>query len=348
MRVKKALTNSEISSFCSQTALILKAGITPADGMNILLQDTKDSVGKAIIGEILATCQQGESFYTAIQQTQVFPPYVLHMINLGEESGNLDNVMESLSNYYEREEAIAESIKNAVSYPFLMIGMMLLVIIVLISKVLPIFNQVFIQLGSEMNGFSHSLLVVGSKINQYSFAIIIFLILCAILYFLIFKTSKGKKMASQFFSSFFVTKPFYDKIASGRFASGMALTLGSGLDTYNSLDLVYDLVDNTLMQEKISACRRAIETGSNFSDALLQAEIFSNLYSQMVAIGFKTGSIDIVMQKIAINYEKETDRKIHSIISILEPSLVIFLSIIVGMILLSVILPLMGIMSSIG
>ena len=93
---------------------------------------------------------------------------------------------------------------------------------------------------------------------------------------------------------------------------------------------------------------KAIEDGANLSEALALSNIFSNLYSRMVAVGFRTGSIDIVMQKIADNYDKETEKKIYSIISIVEPTLVIILSVIVGLILLSVIFPLMGIMSSIG
>ena len=128
----------------------------------------------------------------------------------------------------------------------------------------------------------------------------------------------------------------------------MALTLSSGIDAYSSLELVSKLVDNKIMQDKIRACKSFIEEGSNFSEALTNSSIFNNLYSRMVAIGSRTGNIDIVMDKIAQNYEKDTDTKIYSMISIMEPTLVIILSFIVGFILLSVILPLMGIMSSIG
>lgn len=348
MKNQKMLSNSEISSFCSQVVMILNAGITPAEGMNILLQDTKDTGGREIIQMILESCNQGESFYHAISTCNVFPDYVLHMIQLGEESGNLDVVMQSLSSYYEREDSISESIKSAVRYPLIMIAMMIVVIFVLLTKVLPIFNQVFIQLGSEMTGFSGSLLKFGSSLNRYSIVLLVFLVLCCTVYLLAVKTPVGKRLTSKFLNFFPLTKGFYEKVASGRFASGMALALSSGMDTYSSLDLVSNLVDHKGMQAKISICRDNIKNGDNLAEALGKASIFSNLYSRMVAVGFRTGSIDVVMQKIAENYEKETDKKLRSIISILEPTLVIILSLIVGLILLSVILPLMGIMSSIG
>ena len=342
------LTNNEISFFCGQVALILKAGITPLEGMRILLSDTEDATGKEIISEILNTCQKGDPFYSSLKRTGVFPEYVIYMITIGEESGSLDNVMESLSNYYEREENISQSIKSAVSYPIVMISMMMLVIIVLLTKVLPIFNQVFIQLGSEMNGVSRSLMKIGTSIQNYSIGITLFLVVIVGLFVFATKTKNGKKMTNHFLTNFVFTRGFYDDVAAGRFASGMALTLFSGLDTYQSLDMVANLVDNKKMEAKIMVCKALIENGCNFAEAISSSKIFSNLYARMISVGFRAGAVDIVMKKIATNYEKETDNKINSIISILEPTLVIVLSIIVGLILLSVILPLMGIMSSIG
>lgn len=347
MRSSK-LTNQEIASFCGQTAMLFQAGITPVESMQIMLSDSKSTEGKAVIEAILKTCRKGESFANALRDSDVFPDYVLHMITIGEESGNLDDVMQSLADYYEREESISDSIRSAVSYPFIMIGIMLLVIFVLLGKVMPIFNQVFIQLGSEMSGISASLLQIGNSLNRYSLLILIVLAVLVLVYLLSVKTKRGRTISRKFLSVFPPTKSFYEKLAAGRFASGMALTISSGMDTYTSLDMVSALTEHTGMQKKIAECKEAIKQGANLSEALTGANIFSNLYARMVSVGFKTGSIDTVMNKIADHYDKETERKIRSIIAILEPTLVIILSVIVGFILLSVIFPLMGIMSSIG
>lgn len=347
-RKEKQLSTAEIASFCNQTSLLFQAGITPVESMNILLNDTKSDGGRELLLAILEVCRQGEPFHKALESTGLFPEYVLHMIALGEESGNLDDCMLSLAAYYEKEEAISDNIRSAITYPFIMIGMMLIIIFVLISKVLPIFQQVFQQLGSEISGFSATLLSLGKTLNKYSLALLLLLCVLALLWLLAVKTSVGRREAGRFLNVFPLTRGFYEKVACERFASGLALTLSSGMDTYTSLDMVSQLVGNKPMQEKIAACREAIRSGSNFSEALAGSGIFSNLYSRMVAVGFRSGNIDIVMRKIADYYEKETDRKIQSIISILEPTLVIILSVIVGLILLSVILPLMGIMASIG
>lgn len=348
MKQKKQLSNNEISSLCGQIALILKAGITPKDGLEILLHDTKDDQTREIIQELLTSSNNGDLFSTSIKKSGVFPEYVENMIAIGEESGKLDNVMQSLSEYYEREELISENIRNAITYPLIMIVMMLFVVIILITKVLPLFNQVFIQLGTEITGLSASLLHIGQVIQSYSVIFIVFLVLLLILYFYFTKTTHGKTSFAHLCSTLKPTKKFYDIIAYGRFASGMALTLSSGMGIYQSLDLVCRLVDDHEMELKIANCKNAIMNGDGFADALLNSNIFNNLYSRMIAIGVKTGNVDVILQKIALNYEEDTDKKIRLFISVLEPTLVITLSLIVGLILLSVILPLLGIMTSIG
>jgi type IV pilus assembly protein PilC len=270
------------------------------------------------------------------------------MIALGEESGNLDDCMISLSDYYEKEETIHESIKSAVTYPMIMIVMMVVVILVLIGKVMPIFEQVFEELGSEITGFASSLLSISGILNRYSIVLVILLCAIAVIYILSTRTAFGKNILYKILNTLPLTKDFYDSVACGRFASGLAIALSSGMDTYTSLDMVSELIGNSRMEEKISACSSMLKQGSNFAEALTESGIFSNLHSQMIAVGFKSGNIDTVLKKISDNYEKETMQKIQHIISILEPTLVIILSVIVGLILLSVILPLMGIMTSIG
>ncbi|MCR4704936.1 MAG: type II secretion system F family protein [Lachnospiraceae bacterium] len=345
----KPLSNREIASFCSQMFYLLQAGITPMNGMEILLQDTeRNTATHELIEQIFDTCMEGGSFATAIKSTGRFPEYVLSMIALGEESGHLSDIMRSLAEYYEREEEISKSIRDALRYPLIMVGMMILVVLVLIVKVLPIFNQVFSQLGTQMTGFAAQLLRVSDALSRYSVALIIGLAV-VIVFMICLSRSKAVKTGFRCFLGLF---PFYrrfsDSIASGRFASGMALTLSSGLDTYESLDLIHELVENKTMEKKIDKCKALLQEGNTFADSLKKSAIFSAFYTQMAVIGFKAGSLDAVMQKIAAHYEEDTDDKIRSIISTLEPTLVIVLSLFVGLILLSVILPLMGIMSAIG
>lgn len=342
------LKNLEIASFCEQMSMIIKAGITPKNGLLILMSDTSDENTKAFIQSVLDIASKGESFTNAIKASHVFPEYVENMITIGEETGNLDEVMHSLSEYYEHEENITENVRSAITYPFVMIILMLVIIGIILSKVLPLFNQVFVQLGMELNGFAASLLHTGSVIQSYSLVFFSILVLLILGYFFITSTTSGKEAFNRFCSGFAPTRSFYTNIAYGRFANGMALMISSGMGIYQSLELSKKLVFNHSMEMKIDNCIKDIINGDSFADALLKEHIFNNLYSRMISIGVKTGDTDIVLQKIASMYDESNDKRIRGFISILEPTLVISLSLIVGLILLSVILPLLGIMTSIG
>lgn len=345
---KKLLSNQEMTMFCDQIAMILDAGISPMEGVSVMLEDATTEEGREILKIISDKCNEGESFFHSVEASGVFPKYALDMIEIGERSGKLEEVMRSLAFHYNREENIAQGIKNAVTYPLMIVAMMVVVIVVLVMKVLPIFNDVFKQLGTEMTGVSKAMLDFGQALSKYSLTIVIILVVLIIVGIVLAKTPAGKARFAGFLSVFPSTRSLYEKIASGRFASGMALTLSAGLDTDQSLEMVERLVDNKKMQKKIDICRKQMEEGHSLSESLCNSEIFSNMYSRMINVGYKTGSVDKVMEKIADGYEQEVDDKITNLISVLEPTLVIVLSVIVCLILLSVMLPLMAIMSGIG
>lgn len=342
------LTNEELASFFRQNALLFSSGIKPVDGMQILINDCKDESGKALLEQIRFYCKNGDHFNQALKQTGVFPDYVIHMIALGEESGTIDACMNALADFYEKEQSVNENLSSALTYPVIMIGMMLIIIIVLISKVMPIFEQVFIELGSEMDGFAGSMLHIGKSISGYAVIITAVIAVLVVVYFLLSHTKRGRRISKKFLVDFPLTRDFYESVACQRFASALSIALSSGMETYGSLDMARMMVEHPRMEKKIDHCIVELKNGANFSEGIVNAHIFNSLYSQMVSVGFTSGNPDVVLARIAESYDKQATKKIQALLSILEPTLVIILSLIVGMILLSVILPLMGIMSSIG
>ena len=170
------LTNLEIASFCSEMAMILKSGISSLEGVDLLREDAQTKAEKELLDEIYQSVMDTGRLDQALEETKVFPEYLIRMTQIGEETGTLDEVMESLAEHYDREEAIRRSVRSAISYPLLMIGMMLVIIIILMTKVMPVFDQVFRQFGQEMTGFSRGILLAGNALSRYSavFAVLVF------------------------------------------------------------------------------------------------------------------------------------------------------------------------------
>ena len=297
---------------------------------------------------MIRTMEETGSLYEALTASEVFPPYLCSMVEIGEQSGRLDDVMASLSEHYRREDEMAKNIKSAVSYPLVMLGMMIVVIFILIVKVLPVFNEVFQQLGTGLGGISGTILSLGNTVSRYALVFVLVAAVIAGLFFYFAFTTKGRCQIRVFARSFLPTQKLMEKIACSRFASGMYLSLSSGLDTDQSLEMVSRLVDHPVIQEKIRNIQALILEGTSFADAVSQTNMFSGIYARMVSIGYKTGAMDDVMKQISVQYDEEIDSRMSDLVAKLEPTLVAILSIIVGLILLSVMLPLMGIMSNIG
>lgn len=343
----RPFSNLELSSFCGQMALILKSGISSMEGLTIMREDAAPGDEKQVLERLLSNMQETGSLYQALVSVELFPSYLLHMVEIGEETGTLDEVMEALQKHYEREDSIHKSIRNSVTYPMIMTGMMAVVVLVLLVKVMPIFNQVFIQLGTEMTGFSRMLMHIGTTISRYSLVFVGILVFFVVFILYGTRTSSGKKMFQTLGSHIRFTRVLREELSACRFASGMALTLRSGLHPERSMELVASLNDDPVFQEKITSCEKELQAGTDLAEAFLASGMFTGVYARMASIGAKTGAMDQVMEQIAELYQDDIDTRMNNLLAVLEPTLVIVLSLIVGVILLSVMLPLMGIMSGI-
>ena len=343
MNRRKILSNSEISAFCGQLSLIVKAGISLQEGLLIMAEDDKNGRGGEIIEKLTDVMEADGSFAAALKESGEFPGYMVTMVEIGEASGKLEEVLESLRAYYERNDAVSRSIRSSVIYPLVMIVMMVAVIII---QVLPVFQQVFEQLGGEMSQFAQGLMSFGRGVSQYAVWIAAGLAVVAAGGVFLRMTKRGKAFFAALGAKLF--RRLSRAVDSGRFASGMALMLSSGLDLDESVEMTEKLMEHPGTKKKIQRMKERMDSGVSFAEAAVETGLFSALHSKMLKIGQQTGSMDTVMHQIAEQYEEEVDRRLSALISALEPTLVAVLSLIVGMILLSVMLPLMGIMSAIG
>ena len=227
------------------------------------------------------------------------------LTKIGEETGNLDVVMKGLAAYYEREENTMQDIKNAISYPLMILCMLLAIMLVMVVKVVPVFNQVYEQLGTQITGPGAVLLKAGEALKQYW--IIPTVLLCVF------------------------------------------MALQSGMDYGRSFDMAATLLENDEeTKQKLMNCKEKMFEGESFSKVIRETEIYSPLQSRMIMIAERTGEADQALSKIAVQIDGEVTADIQNFVSVIEPTLVIVLSVLVGGMLLSVMMPLMGILSVIG
>ncbi|MCL1829121.1 MAG: type II secretion system F family protein [Oscillospiraceae bacterium] len=340
----KAFSKAYISAFCMELHLTLQAGISMAEGVKLLSDGEEEQRVKDLLSAIADDLMTGNEFSSALEKSGAFPQYMTDMIRVAESTGKLESVLKGLYEYYDRQEQLSKSIKSAVVYPVILLAMMLFVVIIIITNVLPIFNDVFSQLGSTMPPLAMWILNIGIGIrnNWPVLLAVIAVIIIAVIIAVILNRRHGSG------NTVLLSRRLGAKVATSQFALALSMTLQAGLDLDESMEMAQKLNKSTDLKGKLDRCRELIQGGTGLSDAVSQTEIFPGLYSRLLAVGAKTGAADTAMIEIARRLGDDAEDSIIRRMSSVEPTLVILMSVIVGIVLLAVMLPLVGIMSSLG
>ena len=345
----KILTNTYLSMLCAELAMLLDAGLTISDSIQVLQDDEPSKEGKAVLQTLVNSLEKGDSFSIALKTSSVFPRYMVHMVEVGERTGRIVETLTALSEYYERQVRLSVTIKNSVLYPAILLVLMIVVVLVLIVQVLPIFNDVFARLGTQMSPIATALMNFGAWLGG---AAVVIAVIFAVIFLLIILVAALPKLRTALLSAFsnkFGSRGVFGKIASSRYIFAMRLAMASGLDTADSIDLAAAVSGGSkAVDEKHKRCNELISSGSSLHDALFKSGILSAQDGKMLAIGSRSGKADQAMAEIARRSDLDVTDSIDRIVSKIEPTLVIISSVIVGVILLSVMLPLMSIMTAIG
>lgn len=338
----------ELSAFCLQIGLLLEAAVPLDEGLAIMAEDAGCEDEKQLLLYMAEGAELGDPFFKVLEDAGTFPLYVVRMAKLGQQSGTLDQMMKSLSDYYEKEYRLLVNVKNALTYPIMMVVMLLVVLFVLFSKVMPVFDQVYEQLGAKMSPAARSAIRLG---GLFSGAALIAAAVIALAVFGIWAASRfGHRISlvDKMVNYVKCHSRIALAIANRRFTSVLALTLKSGMEFEKGLELAGELVDNGKVAAQIEKCGRTLETGASYYQAMKETGLFSGFYVQMIKVGSRSGRLDAVMEEISEDFEQAADQSMDNMLARFEPTIVAVLAVSVGLVLLSVMLPLVGVLAAIG
>ena len=338
----------ELSAFCLQIGLLLEAAVPLDEGLAIMAEDAGCEDEKQLLLYMAEGAELGDPFFKVLEDAGTFPLYVVRMAKLGQQSGTLDQMMKSLSDYYEKEYRLLVNVKNALTYPIMMVVMLLVVLFVLFSKVMPVFDQVYEQLGAKMSPAARSAIRLG---GLFSGAALIAAAVIALAVFGIWAASRfGHRISlvDKMVNYVKCHSRIALAIANRRFTSVLALTLKSGMEFEKGLELAGELVDNGKVAAQIEKCGRTLETGASYYQAMKDTGLFSGFYVQMIKVGSCSGRLDAVMEEISEDFEQAADQSMDNMLARFEPTIVAVLAVSVGLVLLSVMLPLVGVLAAIG
>lgn len=342
------LKPDQLSLFATQISLFLRSGLSLTEGLGLMEEDIGDNRFRACVVKVSEGVEARRPLHEAMKDAGAFPDYMLKMAEIGEFSGHLEGMMNALSRFYERERNLRQRVKSSVTYPLLLLLMMTAVVFLLIVRVLPMFDRLLGSLGGTMPPFVRGLMSFGEFAGQWYLAILAGIVAIVILWALFRRTDAGRSFIDAFKASFPIVRGLYRKMAAERFATAMSFLLTSNVDLEISLDLAKGILGNRYMSKKIDSCLSMMENGAALHDALYESGIFPRQFSKMLAIGFKSGEMDSMMSRLSEIYEQEVDGSLRRLTGAIEPAFVALLSVVVGIIMVSVMLPLIEAMSNIG
>lgn len=334
------LSDERLSALFYQLSLMTRAGISMEEGLLLLLGDA-DVQERGLLGAMHNRLAAGAPLSTAMADSGLFPAYALSMLSIGELAGRQEEVLTALSVFYRREQQMKRSIHQALVYPAVMSVLVGGVFLVLISRVLPVFSGVFSQLGLRLSPAAAMLLRLGTVSQHLAGAFSALLLLAVCILFVLFR--RGIITESSF-----VRGETALNVARSRFASAMALMLSSGLPIDDALERVRDMLADTPLSAKIQDCTARLAAGESFPQAAAQCGLFPALENGLLAAGFRAGLSDQAMEELARRSEEQAEARLSRFLSHFQYGLVTLLCVAVGLVLLSVMLPLLGVLAAIG
>lgn len=340
------LTADDLSVVCYQLALFLKAGIGVEEGVSLLVQDGGNQAQVRVLSALHNTLKDGAPLSSAMTAQGGFPDYMVRMVEIGQAAGRLDQVLDSLSVYYRRQSETTSAIRRAILYPAMMAVLVAAVFLVLIVQVLPVFQQVFAQLGVSLSPVAQMLMQAGAAGKYVGGALVVLLGVGAIILLFI---SRGRAKAAQSPQAGLLGRGAAGRAVNrSQFASAMALMLSSGLPLDEAMERTHHLLEGSPLASALAQCRTRMEQGEGFSSAAADCGLLDSMQAGLLGAGLRTGSAEKSMEELATRCQTEADERLAQLLTRLEFALVAVLCISVGLVLLSVMLPLLGVLSAIG
>lgn len=330
----------DIHGLTRQLATLLNAGIPLLGALDALMEQTTSPPLKKIIAQIKESVNEGNSLTVSLtKHPRLFSNIYINMVRAGEASGSLDVVLERLAEFGEHQQILKGRFQAALVYPIFMAIIGTGVLFFLLSFVVPNLTRIFTEMKQVLPLPTRLLIWFSGILQVYWWAII--LLIVAIIFGIkqFIKTPRGRYIWDSLKLRFPVIGQINRKIALSRFGRTLGSLLQSGVPLITSLQIVRNIVNNVLIGDVIDDAMEDIQAGKSLHLALSRSLWFPPVFRQMVAVGEQSGDLEKMLQKIADAYEREVETRITGMTALIEPIMILFMAVVVGFIVISILLP---------
>ena len=343
------LSEEQISVFCRSLAMMLRSGVTMQEAVELFVQDGDDAspLLHSTAQQMEKALGEGQSFAQTARDTGTFPEYALGVFSMAELSGRLDEVLDRLADYYDRQHALNERLRSTLTYPVALLLMMCGVLSVLVFSVLPTFVRVYNSLTGSLAASSYAYVLAASLIGRVSLVLAVAVSAVLLVLAVMLHTQKGREKLNGPMERSRFTRKAARQLAVSQMADTVSTMLASGAEEDSALEQCIRQTSHTGLRTALQACRSDMQHGTGMAQAFLRHKVLPPLYARMLQGGSESGSLPAAMESVALRMGQEAENALCRLIDDIEPVLIGFLTVSVGFTLLSVMLPLLGILSAV-
>lgn len=339
----------ELTTFCRQFAIMLNTNIPLLDCLDILKNQPYSTYFKNILQVIYEDVQGGLLMSEALEKhAKVFPDFFRSMVKVGELSGKMDQVFESVANYYEKDVALKRKVKSALSYPMMLLGMTITIVLIMMIFVIPTFKETLAKLEVEVEGLTAVVYNTSDFIIEWWRLILAGVLVVGIVIFAISRTEFGGYAFDVLKLELPFVKTIQINMITARFARSFSLLISSGMDLAEALDATEIILTNKYFKKKFHIAAEAVRGGMSLTNAFESYKLFPAMMIQMVTIGEKTNSLDDVLLRSCNFFDTQVETSLNSITNKIQPIMLIIMGVIIGALFLAVYSPMISIMTGLG
>ena len=341
--IQKSLAAVKITDlilFTKQFRSMMQAGVPILRLLQVLENQTQNKTLKRVVVDVSQDIKSGATLYNAMKKhPAIFSPLYISMINAGEVSGTVPEILGRLIDIIEHEAKIKSDIKSALQYPFIVLIALAVAFFVLLTFVIPKFVAIFAKTGLALPLPTKIAMLMYHGLANYWYILLGGVVVLIIVLRLYFKTPYGRYTRDAFFLKIPLFGPLFQKAAMSRFASIFAILQASGVPVMQSMDILSGTIGNTAISHEFERVRDKIKEGQGISGPLGSAKYFTPMVVDMVAIGEESGNIEDMLRQIAIHYDDEVGYAVKRLSDMIGPILIVGLAAVVGFFALAIYMP---------
>ncbi len=343
------IKDKDLAAFTRQFATMINAGLPLVKCLQILSRQQSNKIFAEAIAEINNDVEKGGTLADALgKHDKIFSDLYVNMVSAGEQGGILDTILNRLATHLEKQASLRAKVKTAMMYPAVVMVVVVVVVLALLMFVIPIFQQMFEDIGGELPAPTQFVVSLSEFVQNYFLLIILGVVAVIVAYKAYYKTDSGEKIIDSVKLKMPIFGALTQKMAIARFTRTLGTLISSGVAILDGLSITAKTSGNRIVSDAIMDARVSISGGENIATPLEQCGVFPGMVTQMIAVGEETGGLDTMLMKVADFYEEEVDTAVGGLTATLEPIMIVVLGLIVGGIVISMYLPIFDLIGTVG